>query len=779
MANNIGVTGSVIAGNTLTVTFGITGDIAVEDATLYLSFDPSGVNDVVVNNLAGFAFLEDNENSPGEWTVAGISLSAFSPGTDLFSVDLTFATPPASFDVAVSGSFGTTDLAPTDVELFDGSFTETEQGSNSAPVGVPDQLAATEDTPVTFSADAVLENDTDEDEDTLAIQSVSAVSGGAVSLVDGDIQFTPDDNFNGQATFTYVASDGNGGVTEETSVTVNVAPANDPATGSVTITGVPEEDQQLTASNTLADIDGLGEISYQWRRNGVDIAGADGDTYTLTAADVGTGISVVASFTDGDGTVETVESAATATVVASNLPPDGIVLVQGDIAVGATLTAVRDFVDPDGIATPLSYQWLRDGSDIAGAVAQNYVLSEDDLGALVSVRVSYTDGDGEGESIVSYELLIDPDNTPATGTPVIEGALVEGEQLTVGTSGIADVDGLGPFSYQWFRDGDVIAGATAAFHTLTAADVGSAISVAVSFSDGGGALEQLLSAETDPIADISASNNAPTGLAMIYGDAEPGEVLQVITDAIGDADGLGDFSYQWFVDGQAVDGATGDSFALPQESAGASVDVTVSYRDGAGFDEVVEAGERLVNEPSSDAFFDLIEVYVIILGRAPDSSGLDFWTSKILGGRTFEDVASAMWNSPGAREVYPPELSVEEQVTSFYENILDRAPDEGGLAFWASRWESLGPVETMLRMINALSANNSSDPDAIADKVLFQAKVDIGGYLANDQQSDDVELAASAFEYLEAGNSLAQTIAYVDGQLEAIGQAPAEELPLV
>ena len=62
---------------------------------------------------------------------------------------------------------------------------------------------------------------------------------------------------------------------------------NDAPTGSVTITGTATEDQTLTASNTLADADGLGTISYQWQRDGVDIAGATGTTYTLGDADVG------------------------------------------------------------------------------------------------------------------------------------------------------------------------------------------------------------------------------------------------------------------------------------------------------------------------------------------------------------------------------------------------------------------------------------------------------------------------------------------------------------
>ena len=74
----------------------------------------------------------------------------------------------------------------------------------------------------------------------------------------------------------------------------------------VTISDTPTEDQTLTASNTLADADGLGPISYQWQGDGVDIAGATGATYTLTQADVGTLITVVARYTDGQGTAESV-----------------------------------------------------------------------------------------------------------------------------------------------------------------------------------------------------------------------------------------------------------------------------------------------------------------------------------------------------------------------------------------------------------------------------------------------------------------------------------------
>jgi hypothetical protein len=64
------------------------------------------------------------------------------------------------------------------------------------------------------------------------------------------------------------------------------------------ITGTATEDQTLTA--VVTDEDGLGTISYQWKRAGAVISGATASTHTLTQADVGKAITVTASYTDAD-----------------------------------------------------------------------------------------------------------------------------------------------------------------------------------------------------------------------------------------------------------------------------------------------------------------------------------------------------------------------------------------------------------------------------------------------------------------------------------------------
>lgn len=124
-------------------------------------------------------------------------------------------------------------------------------------------------------------------------------------------------------------------------------------TGSVTISGTATQGQTLTASNNLADLDGLGTISYQWQAGGTAIAGATASTYVLTQAEVGKTITVTASYTDGQGTAESLTSTATGAVANVNDAPtsvslSGTVVTENagpNALVGTIITTDVDFGD--------------------------------------------------------------------------------------------------------------------------------------------------------------------------------------------------------------------------------------------------------------------------------------------------------------------------------------------------------------------------------------------------------------------------------------------------
>ena len=216
-------------------------------------------------------------------------------------------------------------------------------GSNSAPDAVDDHISTEEDTPVTFS---VLENDTDEDGDILSIVSFSVPAHGIlVENSDGTFTYTPENNYNGQDSVSYTISDGSG-QEDSAMVALEVTAVNDPPAGDVVITGNATQGQTLSLeSHDIADVDGVGAFYYQWLRNGTDIQGADSTNYTLTQNDVGAQISVALSYTDGNGTLETLISAATAPVANINDAP----ILQSPAPITYTDTSEQDiFLETNG-----------------------------------------------------------------------------------------------------------------------------------------------------------------------------------------------------------------------------------------------------------------------------------------------------------------------------------------------------------------------------------------------------------------------------------------------
>ena len=211
---------------------------------------------------------------------------------------------------------------------------------------------------------------------------------------------------------------------EETQEIENV---NDVVMGSVKLSGTAKQGQVLTASNTLSDLDGMGEVKYQWLANGVAISGATGSTLKLEQAQVGKKMSVTASYTDGYGTLEKKTSAGSVAVLNVNDTPTGGVKITGAAQLGGVLTASNTLADLDGMGT-LSYQWLSDGVAISGATKTTYTVGAADIGRSVTVKASYKDGFGTQESVSSAAVV------PASATA---GVTITKSDLYTGDDGSA------------------------------------------------------------------------------------------------------------------------------------------------------------------------------------------------------------------------------------------------------------------------------------------------------------------------------------------------------
>ena len=196
-----------------------------------------------------------------------------------------------------------------------------------------------------------------------------------------------------------------------------------------------------------------------------------------------------------------------------NIPPTGRPNVTGRPQVNETLTAdTSDIADQDGLDSVIwAYQWQSGGADVALATNSTYTPGPTDLGNTITVKVSFTDDQGNSESLASKpSAAVLAANISATGEPTISGTPKVRQTLTADVSNIADQDGITgvEYRYQWLAGDVEIQGAADASYKLTSTELGKTIKVTVSFNDDVGNAEALTSDPTGAVEN--GPPDAPT-----------------------------------------------------------------------------------------------------------------------------------------------------------------------------------------------------------------------------------------------------------------------------
>ena len=153
--------------------------------------------------------------------------------------------------------------------------------------------------------------------------------------------------------------------------------------------------QNLTADTSgISDADGLGPFSYQWLRNGTNIAGATSSTYTPGDLDVGTNISVVVSYTDGQGQAESITTTS-------------VTVTAQDQLASRSLTDGTEYT---------SSAYAGSSMDDSGSYYEDWD-NADDHGSndLEYVRAAVTESDALLENVNDVDLTPTPANDLATG----------------------------------------------------------------------------------------------------------------------------------------------------------------------------------------------------------------------------------------------------------------------------------------------------------------------------------------------------------------------------
>ncbi len=255
--------------------------------------------------------------------------------------------------------------------------------------------------------------------------------------------------------------------------------------------------------------------TYQWYRNGTVIAGATDQTYQ---AKLDGNYTLVVTTLGCSDSLTTAVSVSTIPFPIANVVPSGPV----NICSNDSIELISDQAD--------AYQWYRNGVAIVGATDSNYFANLDG-----DYTIIVTNGGMCSDSLttaVEVTTIITP---MANITPNGSLSICTGDSIEL-VSDPAD-------TYQWYRDGTIITGATNQdYFAKTNGDY------TIVVMNGGICTDSLTIPVTVIVKAFPIANVTPNGPVTIC-DNDSIELVSDLADA-----------YQWYRDGTAIAGATGSNY---------------------------------------------------------------------------------------------------------------------------------------------------------------------------------------------------------------------------
>ena len=229
------------------------------------------------------------------------------------------------------------------------------------------------------------------------------------------------------------------------------------------LNGIPETAAYYTVGDEFVDVDVVDSVTFE---PGYD-ASVD---FTLT---YGPNSDAARSFNQVYYTGSAPGGAALTSV-----PTPAIV---GRPIVGTTLSVRTGLWQPAPVT--LSYQWYSDGEQVFGATGPTYEVSSSVSRTRITVAVRGTRAGYTSQTRTSAPTPRVPVPVVTAGRPTIRGKAVVGGTLTANPGSWKPA--FLELTYEWFRDGERITGATGTTYQPTEADRGHDITVLVTaYPDG-------------------------------------------------------------------------------------------------------------------------------------------------------------------------------------------------------------------------------------------------------------------------------------------------------
>ncbi|MFA1568566.1 tandem-95 repeat protein [Vibrio tasmaniensis 1F-187] len=542
-------------------------------------------------------------------------------GDDLTASDLTVdgdatvvANDDGSFTITPDENFnGDIDIS---FDISDG--TNTVQASadltvnpiNDLPVPQDQQFSIAEDGTLLFTDADLLTGATDIEGDNLTVEGITyeGTDGVLTDLGEGSYSFAPNENFNGDVSFSFDVSDGTD--TVSANIDVSVTPENDPPVAGSTSYTV-NEDNSITISDaqllaTSSDIEGdvsIDSVTYSGSDGVLEING--NGTYTFSPNENFSGeIALDVVVADESGATDA--TTAGINVLEVNDPP---------VAGPTSYT-----IDEDSVLTFSESQVLLNASDVEGdveLVGISYDGPEgifsvngdgtcsfapnENFNGQVQLDVTIRDEDGaEVETVINVDVLPIND-APVSGDLAYnvneDGSITLSQEQLLSQASDVEGEDLTASDLTVGRDATVVANDDGSFTITPDENFNGDIDIQFNITDGTDTVQATADLTVNPVNDLPVPQDQQFSIAedgtLQFTDAD---LLTGATDIDGDDLTVEGISYTGG-DGVLTDHGDGTYTFAPNENFNGDVNFSFDVSDGT---ETVSANIDVSVTPEND-----------------------------------------------------------------------------------------------------------------------------------------------------------------------------------
>ncbi|HHX8677550.1 TPA: tandem-95 repeat protein, partial [Vibrio alginolyticus] len=612
------------------ITYTVTDGALTDQATVNVTVNAVNDTPVVESSITDQTLAED-------FTPYSIDLNTAFSDVDNVDGDLTFSVSGNSnIQVAIVNGIAT--FTPT--ADWNGSealtFTVTDPSGESvsqtvnftvAPVAdiVADNATVVEDTPTIIK---VLDNDTFEGDDkVVSLDTNNGPANGTVSVnPDGSVTYTPNDNYHGTDSFIYIVT--SGGVSEPTTVNVDVTPVND-APVATNDTAITDEDTPVTIDvlPNDTDIDGdtlsIQSASVPETQGTVEII--DGKLVFTPAENFNGDAEITYTITDGSLT-DQAKVAVTVNPVndAPTIKVDAVESITEDAVSTDTVVATLEVADTDTPEEQLTVSLENNSNGYFALVGDEVKLTQAGVDAvnndelnLKDLTISASVSDGVNPTVSdSDSLIVNRVNDAPTVDNVISDQVLA-EDFTIYTIDLNDAfkDSDSALNFSVSGNNNVLVSIENGIATISpTADWNGSEALTFTATDPSGeSVSQTVNFTVAPVADIVADKatvveDTPTIIKVLGNDAFEGDDKVVSLDTNnGPANGTVSVNPDGSVTYTPNDNYQGtDSFTYIVTSGGVSESTTVNVDVIPVNDAPVATNDTAITDEDTPVTIDVL-----------------------------------------------------------------------------------------------------------------------------------------------------------------------------